>query len=797
MKVFKIILIVLVAIVLILSAGGYLFIQLLKPQYSGELTLKGLQEEVNVYYDTYGIPHIYAQNEEDAYRALGYVHAQDRLWQMELMRRISPGRLAEIFGKDLLKTDIFFRTLGINGYSEQTVKELLAKGDSPELSGSQAYLDGINQFIAKGPVPVEYLLIGLEKTPFSLLDMHNVMGYLAFSFAMAHRTDPLLSKIAAEYGTTYLNDLNINVTPESTLIKNYPFHSEAEQIAGLTSSVMETLPVPVWIGSNSWIVGPEKSKSGSVIFANDPHIGFAQPTIWYEAHLITPAWEFYGYHLALQPFAIIGHSRTIAIGLTMFENDDINFYREQTDPDRPNQYLYKNEWLQFDEREEHILIKDSTNISITVRSSVHGPVVTDVLQNTDSLSVISMWWIYTRFPSKLLEINYEFNHASHIDEVRLAASKIHAPGLNVMYGDKQGNIAWWASAKLPVWPPHVNPKLILNGSSGADEPIGYLDFSQNPQAENPPWHYVYSANNQPDTINNQLYPGYYLPEDRAKRIVQLLEAKEKLDSDYFKAMLLDNTSPVTPLLAKEMVSVINPVGETEEIMYRILAGWEGSHNTSDTAPVIYNKLVYTILKLAMEDELGKEAFRDFLGTHLLKRSVAGFIRNDSSVWWNNVHTDKNETRTIIFNKAFSRSADELEKQLGADPSLWKWEDVHTLEHNHALGTVAALKFFFNVGPYHTGSSSSLLNNLMFTFTGSGKYMVIAGPSTRRVIDFSDIENSFSILPTGQSGNPFSPHYKDQAQMFIDGKFRKQMMDQEEIRTTSGDVLILKPSNKSN
>ena len=797
MKVFKIILIVLVVFVLILSAGGYLFIQSHKPQYSGEFTLSGLHEEVNVYYDTYGIPHIYAQNEEDAYRALGYVHAQDRLWQMELMRRIAPGRLAEISGKDLLETDIFFRTLGINRYSEQTVHELLEKGDSPELRGSQAYLDGINQFIAKGPTPVEYLLIGLEKTPFSLLDMHNVMGYMAFSFAMAHRTDPLVSRIAAEYGTAYLNDLNIYVTPESTLIKNYTFHSEAEQIAGFTSSVMKTLPVPVWIGSNSWIVGPEKSKSGSVIFANDPHIGFAQPAVWYEAHLITPAWEFYGYHLALQPFATIGHSRNIAIGLTMFENDDINFYREHTDPDHPNQYLYKNEWLDFDEREEHIHIKDSTDISITVRSSVHGPVVTDVLQNTDSLSVISMWWIYTRFPSKLLEINYEFNHANHIDEVRSAASKIHAPGLNVMYGDKQGNIAWWASAKLPVWPSHVNSKLILNGSTGADEPTGYLDFSQNPQAENPPWNYVYSANNQPDTINNQLYPGYYLPEDRAKRIVQLLEAKEKLDSDYFKAMLLDNTSPVTPVLAKEMVYMINPDGETEEKMYRILAGWDGSHNTKDTAPVIYNKLVYTILELAMEDELGKEAFKDFLGTHLLKRSVAGFIRNDSSVWWNNVHTEKNETRTDIFNQAFSRSAYELELQLGADPSAWKWEEVHTLEHKHALGAVNILKFLFNVGPYHTGSSSSLLNNLMFTFTGSGKYKVVAGPSTRRVIDFSDIENSFSILPTGQSGNPFSPHYKDQAQMFIDGEFRKQMMNQEEIRSTSRDVLILKPSDKAN
>ncbi len=795
MKVIKIILIALVAIVVMLSAGGYLFIQSLKPQYSGELTLSGLQDTVNVHYDTYGIPHIFAKNEEDAYRALGYVHAQDRLWQMELMRRIAPGRLAEIFGKELLEIDIFFRTLDVNQYSEKSVQELLSKGDSPELRGSQAYLDGINQFVANGPTPVEYLLIGLEKKPFSLLDMHNVMGYMAFSFAMAHRTDPLVSRIAAEFGPAWLQDLNIHVSPETTLIKNYPLQSEDVQLSVMATAVMEALPVPVWVGSNSWIVGPEKSASGSVLFANDPHIAFAQPAVWYEAHLVTPEWELYGYHLALQPFAIIGHNRSMAMGLTMFENDDIDFYREHTDNDHPGQYLYNNEWLTFEEKEEVIKVKDSVDVTITVRSSVHGPIVTDVLQNTDSLSAISMWWVYTKFPSRLLEINYEFNHATKIEAARVAASKIHAPGLNVMYGDKEGNIAWWASARLPVRPLHVNSKLILDGSSSVDEPVGYLDFSQNPQAENPPWNYVYSANNQPDTISNQLYPGYYLPEDRAKRIIQLLEARERLDPDYIKAMLLDDTSPVAPVLAKEIASVIKTGGETEEKMLQILAGWKGTHGRDETAPVIYNKLVYTILELAMKDELGEVSFNDFLGTHLQKRSLAGLIRNDSSVWWNNVSTDQKETRIIIFNQAFTRSANELTIQLGADPSDWKWGEVHNLEHRHALGEVDALRGFFNVGPYLVGSSSLLLNNLMFTHTGSGNYHVIAGPSTRRVIDFSDIENSFSILPTGQSGNPFSPHYKDQAQMFVDGEFRKQMMNLEEIRTSSEDVLNLVPLNK--
>ncbi len=786
MKILKFIGTGLIALVILVVVTGYFFLQSLKPTYDGELQLVGLQEEVRVHYDTWGIPHIYGKNQEDVYRAFGYVHAQDRLWQMELTRRIASGRLSEVFGKDLLKTDKFFKTLGLNHYAEQTVKELQKDVDKDYVKLTLAYLDGINQFVDGGPTPLEYYLVGLEKSHFTLLDVENVMGFMAFSFAVAHKTDPLLSKISNDLGYEYLLALNVNSSPGTTLIHNYE-DSLLSELSFKADVILKSLPVSPWIGSNSWIVGPDKSKTGKVLFANDPHIAFSQPSVWYEAHLQTPEWELYGYHLAARPFASLAHNRHFAIGLTMFENDDIDFYLERTDEKYSGSYQYNEKWIPFESREERITVNGSDDVILEVMSTVHGPVVTDVLDESDTSSVLSMWWTYTKFPSKILKMNYDFMQATEIKDIEKASSLLHAPGLNIMYGDAQGNIAWWAAAKLPIRPDHVNSKMVLDGSSDKDEPIGYLDFNQNPHAINPPCGYIYSANNQPDSINNQLYPGYYLPEDRAKRIVQLLETKEKLDVNDFKSMLLDQTSPVAGILAKEIAAVV----DMDDELLVILSGWDGSFGPNDIAPIIYQKMLYTIFEYGMQDELGESTFKNLLGLHLFKRSIAGLIQNDSTIWWDNINTPEKETRKDIFKEAFMRGSKELRNQLGKDVHQWEWQKVHTLEHQHPLGTVGALRGIFNVGPFQVSASSSLLNNLMFNLNGTGSYEVFAGPSTRRIVDFADVENALSILPTGQSGNIMSPHYEDQAQMFVDGKFRLQLMNREVIEALE-EMLILKP-----
>ena len=329
-------------VVLIIGVVG---IQILKPDYSGKKLLSSLEDEVEVYYDDYGIPHIYGKTDLDAFRALGFVHAQDRLWQMELLRRVGSGRLSEVFGKDLIETDKFFLNLGIDEASKKTVASVDRNKKSIQLA--EAYLDGINQFIAEGPTPIEFYLTGIDKTEFSLEDVYNTMGYMAFSFAMAHKTDPLLTNISNKLGPAYLTDLEITSSADLEWIKNYEPSSKDSIQNTITASVtkaLEKLDLPMFEGSNSWVIGPEKTKNAKVILANDPHIGFSQPSVWYEAHLETPTYSKYGYHMAGIPFALLGHNRDLAFGITMFENDDIDFYYEENNPENENQYATENGW---------------------------------------------------------------------------------------------------------------------------------------------------------------------------------------------------------------------------------------------------------------------------------------------------------------------------------------------------------------------------------------------------------------------------------------------------------------------
>ncbi|MDF1517669.1 MAG: penicillin acylase family protein, partial [Lutibacter sp.] len=405
---------------------------------------------------------------------------------------------------------------------------------------------------------------------------------------------------------------------------------------------------------------------------------------------------------------------------------------------------------------------------------------------------IAMSWIYTQFDVEVLGALYVISRANDMKDVKKGASMIHAPGLNIMYGDAKGNVAWWATGKLYKLQPEVNRNFILNGASGEDDPIEYLDFSENPMAENPPWNYVYSANNQTDSIANMLYPGYYLSEDRAKRIVQLLEPKNNWNKESMSAMINDVTSAVAPSLIKEFAENMDykSFSKNEQKAIDVLQLWDGSNTVDQIAPTIYNKWIYLYLKNTFEDEMEPTLFTQFLATHLSKIMIAAQIEKDNSIWWDDISTsNKIETKKEILSKSLVEAVAFLEKQLGSNMMDWNWGKVHTLVHEHPLGKVAALKSYFNVGPFPINGAREVINNRSFDYTETGLYKVNAGPSTRRIIDFSDVENSISILPTGQSGNPFSKHYKDQAKMYNKGEFRKMKMNEEEIKTISTKLII--------
>ena len=789
MKVLKKILIIILALVILFLIFGFFFTKSLKPTYDGQLKLADLQEEVQVFFDDNGIPHIYAQNELDARRSLGYVHAQDRLWQMELMRRIAAGRLSELFGEKLIPNDKFFSGLGIEEATEETIKNL--DTTTVEYSLAMAYLDGVNQFIENGPTPLEFYLVGVEKEKYTLKDMYNVFGYMSFSFAIAHKTEPVLTEVKEKLGPEYLQELGVPITNQ-TFIKSENNPVLESRLAEAVNEIYEALPISPFIGSNSWVIGPEKTKNGKVIFANDPHIAFSQPAVWYQSHITTPDYEMYGYNLALTPFPLLGHNRKYAYGLTMFANDDIDFYFEEDNPENELQYKTLNGLKDYEIRKKTIKVKDGETISYDLKVSQHGPIMNDIIDHIDDERPMAMDWVYTKFQNKMLNVSYNMSHSTSLNQFRTAASNIHAPGLNVMYGDSDNNIAWFASAKLYKFKNSVNPKLILNGNSDDDQKE-YLDFNENPQAINPSWNYVYSANNQPDSIAGMLYPGYYQPQDRAKRIVSLLEAKNDFTKEDVMAMINDVTSATTPAIIKDILIALRGVefSEKENSALALLKSWDGNYKLESVAPTIYNRFMYEFLANTYKDELGK-TFNIFLNTSQQKKTTPAQIARDSSVWWDDVSTANiKETRKDILTKSVKKTIVFLEKQLGEEVETWTWNKVHSIEHKHPMGQLSSLRKYFNVGPFEINGGKEVINNQAFNLDSTGYYKVSSGPSTRRVIDFSDIEGGISILPTGQSGNPLSEHYKDQAQKYVDGDFVPMLLNKEAIEKAKY-KLVLKP-----
>ena len=367
--------------------------------------------------------------------------------------------------------------------------------------------------------------------------------------------------------------------------------------------------------------------------------------------------------------------------------------------------------------------------------------------------------------NKVIDALYGFSHSNNLAECKKSRPKIHAPGLNIMYGDNEGNVAWFATAQLYKIPDSVNTKLIYEVNKGLSLERELLDFNENPQAINPPSNFVYSANNQPDSIAGILYPGYYLPENRGKRIVNLLEPKDDWDISAASEMITDVISSVEPDIVSNLAKYLDVSLLSENGLKAIdsLRMWSGDYNLSSIEATVYNRWIYYLLENTFEDELDEELFNQFLSTHFMKRLIAPLSKDENSVWWDNVNTTNvSENMKDIVNLSFMEAIASLEKAFGNNVNQWRWERVHSIEHGHPIGQIAALRSFFNVGPFPIHGSREVINNLAFAYDATGFYKTTSGPSTRRVLDFSAVENSISILPTGQSGNPLSKHYRDPA-----------------------------------
>ncbi len=788
-------------LLLLLILGLLVFIFWQSPKYDGKVKISGINEAVEVHFDKYGIPHIYAQNEADAYRALGYVHAQDRLFQLEMMRRVGSGTLAEFLGEDLLEIDQFFHTLGIPKHSKESSSAFLAQGETPWKKAAEAYLAGVNEYIENGTLPVEYLLLGEKPRPYTFEDMHSIIGYMSFTFAMGLKTDPLVTKMAKELGPEYLNSLSVQTLPEHYLIPvSYPdsLTGNTEQTSSTFVAMLEKLPLPMLEGSNGWVISGSRTKSGKVLFNNDTHIGFSSPAVWYEAHIEYPGYSFYGNHLAGIPFGLVGHSRHHSLGLTMFENDDQDFFEEKLNPDNPNEILVGDSAFSISTRKEIIRVKGQEPIEFEIRETIHGPIINSVVKEIADMTTnpVSSWWVYVLEPTKALEAIFKLNHATTIQEVADGASLIHAPGLNIMYGDSSGNIAWWAAAKLPIRSEKVHSKIFADGSDPETLPTGWYPFTDNPQSINPESGFVATANNQPDTMRNGVFfPGYYYPGDRWNRIASTITSRNDWDLESIKALQLETVNETHPKNAQFMLAQINQAdfSEKQEVI-EALQNWDGDHKLDSEIPTIYYKWLYHTLRLAMADELGEAGFNAYLETFMMIRSTRHFLTHTENRWWDNKSTDPTETRGQIISEALKLTLKELSVQFGNDSKNWNWENVVVAEHPHPLGSQKLLDKLFNVRTEAIPANEESVNKLAFKLNGKGIYRVTSGPAMRIIIDFGNVEESESVLPTGNSGNRFSKHYADQRELFAKGKYRPQQMNEQEIKGKAKGKLVLIPSN---
>lgn len=781
----------LLILTLALATLGYWTLHTAEAQRSGSLRLKHLEQEVQVYFDAWGIPHINAENDLDAYRALGYLHAQDRLFQMDIVRRIGGGRLSELFGQESYATDKFFRTLGISRYARQYAEQLKNNAEQPHVQLIRAYQDGINQYIDQGRVPLEYRLLLSKPDYFGLEDIAHTMGYMAYSFAEAFRTDALIDHVRGTLGERHAREL-VPGAPDASPARRSA--APSGQTASLLSPLLEqiaavqkTLPVGQFHGSNAWAVRGQLSNSGKPLLANDPHIGFAVPAVWYEAHIRTPEHEVYGHFLAGIPFPLLGHTPHHAWGLTMLMNDEIDFYREQLNPDNPMQVRAGDRWQNLEVHEEVIKVRHQEDRLIRLRNSRHGPIINDDLVQAETAEgaaptpPVSLFWTFLTPGSDSSEAFYRYSRATSMAEFEAAAALHWSPGLNVLYADVNDNIAIWATGRLKRWPHSNNSFTLLDGANRQHDFMGYQPFAANPRQINPRSGYIYNANSPyPNDNPRRALPGYYAPTERAERLASLLTSQDSFDFTDFKHMQLDSRRIQALAMVEDALPLFDSQQlpskrrETANLAKRLITEWDGRFLPDSAAALIFQRWEDNLMEALFADELGTH-YDHFRDTFMARKSLASLYWKPESPWWDNRQKPTLDGRQSAIEHAWARTLSQLSEERGNNPLRWQWGKAASLQHKHPLADRIPFAGGLSSDQVAISGTTGSLNNMVFN-RGGEHYQVTAGPSTRRLINLADPASSLGINPMGQSGNPFDRHYADQAQLYAQGNYRAQLFD---------------------
>ncbi len=796
MKRGKKILIIVLLIIFILSIIAYIFVNSIKSSgsvdYNKEVKIKNLKEKVTVYRDTFGIPHIIANNEYDLYKVTGYIQAQDRMWQMDLLRRVTQGRLSEIFGKDMIETDVILRSLRMPEKSDMVMKII-----SPEmLTALEAYAEGVNQYIEEDNLSFEFKVLGYKPEKWTPKESLNLIGYMAWNLEMGWGTESVMYKMKNALSEEKFNELLPNMNNQKTVI--YPDFDNKYQLSdsSLTSvfKKIEKIAPPVFRGSNNWVVAGKKSTTGEPIFSNDMHLGLMIPGIWSQIHqYVEGKLDVTGVILPGQPFVIAGHNENIAWGMTNVMLDGADFYIETLNPENKNQYKYNGEWRDMEVRKEKIKISgEDTPVEREIRFTHRGPVISGFKNIKDK--TVSMHWIGNE-PSNELRTIYLLNRASDWDSFRDACKSFKSVSQNIAYADTKGNIGIQCCAGIPER--KAPGYLFFPGDTSEYDWDAFVPFDSLPYSYNPECGYVFSANNR--TIGDN-YP-YYISEwfdlpNRADRIKQMLTAKDKLSIADFKKMqndqhsvLTDNMKPIILNYIKEM----KDLSSDEQKALQLLENWDNVYSKDEAAPLIFEEYYQVLSNNIIKDEMGDTLYKEFQKMDLLTNYlIDNIFKKGSSSWCDDINTtDKTETLKDMIQKSFKELIPEYKEKTGKMITETKWGDVHKLNLQHPLGKNKMLNTVFNLnrmpavgGSYHTVSP--------YSYNFNDSYLANHGASHRHIYDLSNFDNSLSIIPTGVSDIPSSKHYCDQTDMYINGEYHADYIGLDKIKENAVYTAVFVP-----
>ena len=821
------------ALVVVLSVLGFVWMSRRSfPQTKGTLTFQGLQAPVDIYRDEYGIPHIYASNPHDLFFALGYVHAQDRFWQMDVWRHTAAGRLSEMFGESQVETDAFLRTLGWWRLAEQDYQRL------PEdvRAVLDAYADGVNAYLAQrkgSALSLEYAVLKLLNPdyepepwdPVHALAWIRVMawdlrGNIQAEIERAVLLKTLSPEQVAELFPPYPYDRHPVIVPE--------FSSEAAaepspslppywpQVAVLAEGLGRTIrQVDAYLGtggldlgSNSWAISGDLSATGKPILANDPHLGQQLPSIWYQVGLHCQPkseacpYDVVGFSFAGAPGVIIGHNDRIAWGFTNVGPDVMDLYIEKINPENPNQYQVNGEWVDMDVRTEVIRIAGGGSVEITIRSTRHGPVISDVygkLKDFDEKSgldlpasyALALRWTALE-PANTLQAILEFNKARNWEEFRKAARLFDVPAQNLLYADVDGNIGYQTPGKIPIRQPGHTGEVPVPGWTDDYEWQGYIPFEELPWVLNPPKGYIVTANNAvvgpdyPWRIFDRPAMGY-----RARRIVDLIEQSPKpLDVEDMARIQADNYDGSAAFLVPLVMELDLQDARLEEVR-ALWQGWDYQMDAESPAAALYGAFWRHLLAATFHDDLPQDYWPQ--GGARWFEVMRHLVDIPDSPWWDDKNTPERETRDDILRQAFAAAVAELEERLGRDPNRWAWGKLHALYLTHpTLGKsgVAPIEALFNRGPYPTGGGAGIVNAT--GWKANKGYRVVSLPSMRMIVDLADLSRSLAIHTTGQSGHAFHPHYVDMTDLWRTFQYHPMLWTQEQVLAHLEGHLRLEP-----